>query len=134
MASYQAVESGTGLDRASQRWKWVALPSLFVAACLAAFIAVSSRAAHVTDDRLIGIWQSDADRTIAGIRDQRPVDDAQEVALRNLFGKLRITYTPNSYTTELDGSVDTYRYEVLGTDKHSIVIRDIGRKPSPWTR
>ena len=86
--------------------------------------------APLTDDRLLGTWQSDADRTIAGIREQRPVDDKQEIALRKLFGRMRITYTPATYTVELGGTNDSHRYEVLGKDKHSVVIREVGRRPS----
>ena len=89
------------------------------------------KTAQATDDRLLGTWQSDADRTIAGIRERKPVDDKQEAALRTLFGKLRVTYTQNALTTDLDGSVGTGRYEVLGKDKHSVAVREIMDKPSP---
>lgn len=120
-------------ERSLRRWKWAAIVSLLVAAgsiaALVAVLVLPVRLTRVTDDRLTGTWQSDADRTIAGIR--KPVDDKQETALRKLFGKLRVTYTPASYTTELDGTTEAYRYEVLGKDKLSVVIRDVKDKPSP---
>jgi hypothetical protein len=125
---------GAEAERWSRRWKRVAVASLLVAAgSLAALVAValSVRTARVTDDRLLGTWQSDADRTVAGIREQRPVDDRQEAALRTLFGKLRVTYTPAAVTTDLDGKAETGRYEVLGKDKHSVVIREVKDGPSP---
>jgi hypothetical protein len=117
----------------ARRWKWVALAAVLVAAgslaALASVLALHVRAARVTDDRLIGSWQSDADRTIAGVRERKPVDEKQEAALRKLFGKLRVTYTPTTVTTELDGTTETYEYEVLGRDKHSVVIREAENKP-----
>lgn len=122
-------------EQTSRRWKWVAIASLLVAAgslaALVAAVVLPIRILRVTDDRLIGTWQSDADRTIAGIRERRPVDDQHEAALRTLFGKLRVTYTATTYTTELDGKTESSRYEVLGRDKHSVVIREVEPKPSP---
>lgn len=44
---------------------------------------------------------------------------------------MRITYTSNTVTSDLEGTLETSRYEVLGKDQHSIVIREINRKPSP---
>ena len=43
---------------------------------------------------------------------------------------MRITYTSNTLTTELGGWVETSRYEVLGKDQHSVVIRGINQQPS----
>ena len=80
---------------------------------------------------LIGTWQSDADRTLAAARQLRPVDEKQEALLRKLFGKLRVTYTGTAYTTELDGVTESGRYEVLGRDRLSVVIREVEPKPSP---
>ena len=87
------------------------------------------RARRQADDRLWGTWQSDADRTIAGIRERRPVDEKQEAALRRLFGKLKITYTATTFTTELNGVTELNPYEMLGRDQHSVVIRELGPKP-----
>ena len=56
--------------------------------------------ARQSDERLIGTWQSDADRTIAGLRERRPMEEK----FYKLFGKLRVTYTDATYTTELDES------------------------------
>lgn len=89
------------------------------------------RIGRVTDDRLLGTWQSDADRTIAGIRELKPVDDEQEISLRKLFGKLRVTYKRTTYMIELDGRTDSKDYEVLGKDRNSVVLREVGRKASP---
>lgn len=129
----QRGRMGADAERSSRRWKWIAFVALLVAGCslaaLAAGLAFSIRLTRVIDERLIGTWQSDADRTIAGIREQRPVDDKQEAGMRKLYGKMRVTYTPSTYTTELDGTTETCKYEVLGKDKHSVSIREVERKP-----
>jgi hypothetical protein len=59
------------------------------------------------------------------------VNEKEEAALRKLFGKLRVTYTHTTYSTELDGTTKTNSYEVLGKDKHSVVTRELDRKPFP---
>ena len=62
---------GADAEQSSRRWKWVAIASVFVAAgalsALVAVLVLPVRLTRVTDDRLIGTWQSDADRTIAMI-------------------------------------------------------------------
>lgn len=126
---------GEDAERSTWPWKWIAVVSLFVAtgsiAALVAFLVKPTRVARVTDERLLGTWQSDADRTLAEIRERNPAADIQEVYYRKLFGKLRVTYTPTTYTTELEETTETHKYEVLGKDKHSVVIRDIKDRPSP---
>jgi hypothetical protein len=82
------------------------------------------------DERLIGEWQSDADRTIAAIREARSLDEAQEAKLRQFLGKMRVTYTPTEFTTELDESTESHGYKVLGRDKHSVVIQEVDPQPS----
>jgi hypothetical protein len=119
----------------ARRWKWCTVATLFVAggapAALVIVLVRPIRIGRISDDRLYGTWQSDADRTVAGIRDRKPVDETHEAALRKLFGKLLVTYTPTTFTTELDGATQEYKYEVLGKDKHSVVIREIEPKPTP---
>jgi hypothetical protein len=122
-------------ERSARRWKWIAVAAFLAGVCsLAALVAVvvfPLRILRVTDEQLLGTWQSDADRTIAGIRAGRPVDEKQETAFRKLFGKLRITWTPTTCMTELDGATAVSGYEVLGKDRHSVVIRQGEHKPSP---
>ncbi len=122
-------------ERSSQRWKWISVASLLLAftsiAALVAFLVHHDRVALAIDERLLGTWQSDADRTLAEVRERTTVTDTEETAFRELYGKLRVTYTPTSYTTDLNGTSETHRYEVLGKDKCSVVIREIEGKPSP---
>lgn len=142
------------IERSLRRWRWIA--SLAIAATGVLLVALAVMTVLVlrkgrpvdqhtdrrlvdprpvdprpvdppqVDPRLLGTWQSDADRTIATLRERRPLDEGQEAGLRKLFGKLRITYTESAYTIDLEGFTRTRRYEVLGTDKGSVVIHDLG--------
>lgn len=111
-------------------WKRIAIASLVIAVLASGLALLLLRFRFQQDDRLLGVWQSDADRTIAALREAQPVDDSREATLRRLFGKLRITYTGTTYTSDLDGSTETSRYEVAGKDDRSVVIREIDPKPS----
>lgn len=76
-----------------------------------------------TDDRLLGTWQSDADRTIADLRSHRSVGADEEKSLRQLFGRMTITFTPLAYIIDLDDQSTTGRYRVVTRDEESVVIR-----------
>lgn len=81
------------------------------------------------DDRLIGTWQSDGERTIATMKEQRKLNDKQVESLNTLFGKLQITYTNNrEIRTSMNDSKDSGRFEIVGMDKNSVVIREYGTK------
>lgn len=118
-----------------RRWKQVAAGSLRAAvillAILLAVVVIPLRLTSLTDDRLYGTWQSDADRTIAGLREVQSIDEQREAKLRTLFGRLRVTWTAATYTSELDGVTDTRRYQLLAKDASSVVIRDVDPVPSP---
>jgi len=76
------------------------------------------------EPRLIGTWVSDKDRTLEYLA------DTQKEALGELFGKLKVTYTDKTYTTELDDEREIVPYTVIGQDLHSVVIRD-DSEPNP---
>lgn len=88
-----------------------------------AWIAVRYGKSRRGDSRLIGTWQSDANATIAGIKAARTVTDTQEAAMRKLFGRMKLTYTADTITTELDGPPDTQPYQVVSKDGDSVVIK-----------
>jgi hypothetical protein len=115
-------------------WKRVTAASVVIAicsiGCMLLFQIILTRPVSKIDDRLLGTWQSDGDRTIAGMKERKPLTAEQEAGLRSIFGKLRITYTRNALTTDLDGKTEKARYEFLGSDKHSAVIRTIKENPS----
>src|SRR4051794_34396860 len=64
-------------------------------------VAVYVVKARRGDPRLIGTWQSDADATIADLKTARAVTDRQEQAMRKIFGRMKVTYTDKTLTTDL---------------------------------
>ena len=75
------------------------------------------------ESRLIGTWQSDADETVAAQRKSRPVTVGQEQAMRRLFGRMKVTYTETTATTDFDGNLDTQPYQVISKNEDSVVIK-----------
>src|SRR5262245_6122208 len=86
---------------------WASVAGDVVIAVVAVVVAVQVVKARRTDPRLYGTWKSDADATIAEMRKTRPVTDDQEQKLRMLFGKMKVTYTATTVTSDLDGTVET---------------------------
>ncbi len=85
-------------------------------------LAQNPSASKLRDPRLLGTWISDRDRTLKALRPS--ASDEGRAKLENLFGKLKVTYTDTTITTELDGFVETIPYTVLGFDDHSVVVRN----------
>jgi len=75
------------------------------------------------EPRLIGTWQSDADATIAEMRKSRPVTAEQEQKLRMIFGRMKITYTATTVTSDFNGTVDTQPYQVVGKGADWVVLK-----------
>lgn len=93
-----------------------------VAILVAGAVGVAAYLRKPPDARLIGTWLSDADATIAAHKKAQTVTDAQEQALRKLFGKMKVTYTAKTITTDLDGVGDTQPYRVVSKDAESVVV------------
>ena len=109
----------------TRRWLLIAL-GLFVTGLLTGILATlicSGNKAHITDERLMGTWQSDADRTFAEIRQRRPLTAEHEALFRKLFGRLKVTYTPTTGKSLMDGVTETFPIEILDKDAHSVVLR-----------
>src|SRR5688572_19032933 len=68
------------------------------------------------EPRLVGTWKSDAEATIAERRKSHAVTDQQAEAMRKLFGKMKVTFTDKTVTTEFDGVVETQPYQVVKRD------------------
>ena len=81
------------------------------------------------DDIDLGI--DDDERTVARLLDGKPEDVEREAKFRRIFGRMRITYTGETLTSDFNGNVETSRYEVLGKDTSSVVIHALDDKPSP---
>jgi len=77
-----------------------------------------------TDPRLFGTWRSDADATVAEIKKTRTLTDEQEQKLKTmLFGKMKITYTATTVTTDFDGTVESQSYEVVRKNADSVTLK-----------
>ncbi len=115
------------------QWKQLAFGLALLASLLFAVMALILIPRRITDERLLGTWQSDAERTIAELQANRTFNDEQLAGLRKLFGTLQITYVNNgtfTYQLTANDPAEKSRYEVIGRDSHSVVIREIASKPS----
>ncbi len=73
--------------------------------------------------RLRGIWQSDGPRTVKEWRFRKRVRPKHRELILALFGKLRVTYGRRFRQWQMDGALYRHRFEVLGSDPESVVIR-----------
>ena len=78
------------------------------------------------DSRLIGTWKSDRRRTFAHWRPRKSSSPKSYAKLKSLFGKLQIRWGRGKYYTELDGVKEAFPYEILASDRESVVIRFSG--------
>lgn len=104
---------------------WKILTLVFATTSIALFVLLFRQYLEhkrTYEPRLIGNWISDKERTQKGFPEH--MNETQKDSLASLFGKLRVTYADATYTTELDGHIETAPYTVLGVDKNSAVIRD----------
>jgi len=76
-----------------------------------------------SDDRLIGTWISDKDKTLRQFREQGISNDKLYDFLNDNLGKLKITYTPHKAIINFEGTFTEEKYEVLGKDHNSIAIK-----------
>jgi hypothetical protein len=105
------------------------LSSLFVG--LALGFAIGRWAAWTPfdpgDDRLLGTWQSDGERTMNVIRETRKLDDEKLAMVERGMGKLEITYTNGRCVPVYAGKPQPeWGYRVLGKDRKSVVIEEDG--------
>src|SRR4051812_41956407 len=72
------------------------------------------------DTRLIGIWRSDARRTLKELVARRDITLPQRRGLSRLFGKLELRFTKNRCFSMLDGRTVSTPYTVLAKDSSSV--------------
>jgi hypothetical protein len=75
------------------------------------------------DQRLLGTWKSDRRKTFQNFRPRAKASAEAVRKLKALFGKLVVRWTRKKYYTELNGSNDSYPYELVAVDRVSVVIR-----------
>jgi hypothetical protein len=116
-----------GRSMSRRQWNPIAIASIIAACLLAIGLAAwggiyLSRPKH--DARLIGTWISDAEATIADQMKIRTVTEKNEAAMRKLFGKMKVTFTANTVTTDMDGEFDTQPYHVISQAADSVTIKE----------
>ncbi len=75
------------------------------------------------DPRLLGTWKSDTRRTFREFK-LRPGSTPKSLRkLKRLFGKLVVRFDRRKMYSNYDGTRDAGKYQVLGRDSESVVIR-----------
>ena len=59
---------------------------------------------HLYDERLIGTWISDKDRTIEWLRENRKYSDEGLERISKIYGKLKLTISETKVISEYDGN------------------------------
>jgi hypothetical protein len=75
-----------------------------------------------TEPRLIGVWQSDADATIAEFRRTQTLTDKDEKDLRKRAFRTKVTFTDKMMSTELDNVVETQAYKIVSQEGDVVVL------------
>lgn len=82
------------------------------------------------DRRLVGNWVSDGRRTIADLEKRRRLSAKHRKAMKAIFGKLRLRYTPSRCYSTLDGNTEALPYRVLATNSEGAIVT--GRSLPEW--
>ncbi len=75
-----------------------------------------------TDLRLLGHWKSDRRRTLADWKWAPRTNPKKKKFVASLFGHLKLRYTRRYVYSDYQGTKSRERYEVLGSDSHSVAI------------
>ena len=75
-----------------------------------------------TDQRLLGTWRSDKQRTLKEWAFKPRTARKYRRTIRDLFGKLRITYTRKQIRWVLGDWQQTQKYQIVGRDACSLAI------------
>ena len=76
-----------------------------------------------TDRRLLGTWCSDREATVAEWRFRKRLSPEKRRRFLDIFGHLRITYSPTRVRVIFHKEEAVGRYELLATDPESVAIR-----------
>lgn len=120
------------LEPQLRRWKRLALGAGIAAGVciLLAILLLWGRVAWSGDPRLVGVWVCDHQRTMERAR-QAMSPNVKFEALDRLYSEMRYVYDGSRWCMDVGKGkkVDWYRYEVIGRDAHSVVIRTIDPLP-----
>jgi hypothetical protein len=97
-------------------------------AALVSLLVLAAGCAKVSDNPLIGTWQSDADATLADMHRHPEVTEKSKRFFENdFFGHLRVTYTIDEYLTDDDKGFHTevpYKVAQVTTDHVDVMHFD----------
>ena len=108
-----------------------AVALIVLAVLVITVVAFAQIPPSIINVRLLGTWQSDAERTIADLRKTRPISNEQLSKLRELFGRLRVTYTADGrWISQLDDDADGGRYRIIHRDATSLTLHSHHDQPT----
>lgn len=92
---------------------------IYIALFLSSFLVSFLPAAEPIDVLKKTTWKSDKDATVKWIDAQRPNQEKNE-KLKELFGKMTISFTSESVTTALNGKSDERPQKIIGQTTREI--------------
>ncbi len=90
-------------------------------------MAILAGCSTVHDDRLIGTWISDKEKTLCVMEKSRNLTEKQRNWFEQNLGKLRIKYTKDNVTIWFDDEPMTEKLKIIATDSDSVVL--LGNDP-----
>jgi hypothetical protein len=104
-------------------WFYTTIAFAVLSLILGVVLTGRSRESSTNDSRLIGTWMSDKERTIEMMAASTDKEGEAFHKLATLLGRMKVHYSKETIYIEMDGKIDSSAYEVLGTDRHSCVIK-----------
>ena len=95
--------------------------SLVAATAVASSSALAARPTP-KDERLLGTWISDKERTTQMWRYRKDLTDEQRAKFEEMFGKFKRRFTVTHVHTEFESDRTTGRYSVIAKDSRSVVV------------
>ena len=121
------MASAPPIGRNSTRVDWVSMDSYvgWLACFLITGACVLGCGSVPRDNPLVGTWVSDKQRTLEEI-EKKPTVTARTRGLvdNDFFGKLRVSYDYDTYTSEFEGEIIRGKYRVLEVKKDFIEIEE----------
>lgn len=77
------------------------------------------------DERLIGTWISDKDRTIEWLKENRRYSDERLERISKIYEKLKLTISEKKVVSEYDGNVEEQPSEIIAIEGDTIAVRAI---------
>jgi len=80
---------------------------------------------YTYDERLIGTWISDKDKTIKWLRENRKYSDERLERVFKIYGKLKLTISKTKVISEYDGNVEEQPIEIIAIEGDTIAIKAV---------